>query len=219
MFAFTFVAVDVETTGLDKRSNRIISIGAKVLNTHEVRTDALQPVRTHSAFHAFVNPGQPNGAFEINHIPDEYLMDKPGFVSVARDFWNWVYDVHRVCHTPVVLVGHNFDSFDEPMFAAEHVRNKCLELVPRDILYKVDTMKLLKYVFPQTVKSVPYGLPVGFHGPNSYRQADIYEFLFGEQPHLQHSALGDVCALERILMHPSVYRLLSELKRPDPIAF
>lgn len=218
---FTFVVVDVETTGLDKRSNRIISIGAKVLNTHEVRTDALQPVRTHTTFHAFVNPGQPNSAFEINHIPDEYLADKPGFPHVARDFWNWVYDVYRSnpLHIPVVLVGHNFDSFDEPMFAAEHVRNKCLELVPREILLKIDTMKLLKYVFPQTAKSVPYGLPITFHGPSSYRQADIYDFLFGEQPQLQHSALGDVCALERILMHPSVSRLLTELKRPDPVVF
>jgi DNA polymerase III epsilon subunit-like protein len=215
---FTFVVVDVETTGLDKRSNRIISIGAKVFNTHEVRTEhALQPVRTYSAFHAFVNPGQPNAAFEINHIADEYLADKPGFPHVARDFWNWVYDVYLSTHNPIVLVGHNFDSFDEPMFAAEHVRNKCLDLVPRDILFKVDTMKLLKCVFPQTVKSVPYGLPITFHGPNSYRQADIYEFLFGDQPHLQHSALGDACALERILMHPSVSRLLAELKRPDSI--
>jgi DNA polymerase-3 subunit epsilon len=100
---YTFVVVDVETTGLDKRSNRIISIGAKILNTHEIRTEhTLQPVRTHSAFHAFVNPGQPNAAYDINHIPDEYLADKPGFAHVARDFWNWVYDAYRSnpCITP-----------------------------------------------------------------------------------------------------------------------
>jgi DNA polymerase III epsilon subunit-like protein len=218
---FKFVLMDIETTGLDRRSSRIISIGAKALHGSRdtLPDNSLQQVRTLTSFHAFVNPGQTNGAYEINQIPDEFLVDKPSFAQVAQDFWAWIWDLyHTSSNAPIVLIGHNFDNFDEPMLIAEHHRHKCTDLIPRGILYKVDTMKFLKYIFPQTVKSVPYGLPVSFHGPVSYRQADIYEFLFGTPPSMQHSALGDVYALERILHHPSVTRLLVEIKRPDPIA-
>jgi DNA polymerase III epsilon subunit-like protein len=218
-----FIVLDVETTGLDKRSSRIISIGAKRIGSgpfeHE---NPLHPVRTRDIFHAFVNPELANTAFDINKIPDSHLAKFGPFDDVIHDFWNWVWEIYQSRPEPVVFVGHNFDSFDEAMLIIEHSRHSCQHLIPArtDLpMFKLDTMKLVKYVLPQTIKSVPYGLPVAFHGPQSYRQADIYEFLFGETPNLcmQHSALGDVLALERILMHPTFARLLSQIEHPDPL--
>lgn len=213
-----FIVLDVETTGLDKRTNRIISIGAKVLGSERVECQPLQPVRTHDAFHAFINPGHANSAVDINLIPDAHLQKFPEFGDVIADFWAWVWDIYQFRPEPIVFIGHNFDSFDEPMLIVEHSRNGCQHLIPtRKIpMFKLDTMKLVKYVLPQTIKSVPYGLPVAFHGPQSYRQADIYEFLFSEPPVSQHSALGDVLALERILTHPSFHRLLHHVN-PDAL--
>lgn len=217
-----FIVLDVETTGLDKRSSRIISIGAKRVGSGPFEHEhPLQPVRTRDVFHAFVNPEQANTAFDINKIPDGHLTKFGTFSDVITDFWGWVRSIYHARSEPIVFIGHNFDSFDEAMLIIEHSRHSCQHLIPtRDIpMFKLDTMKLVKYVLPQTIKSVPYGLPIAFHGPQSYRQADIYEFLFGEPPNpgMQHSALGDVLALERILMHPTFTRLLSQIEHPDPL--
>jgi len=215
-----FIVLDVETTGLDKRSSRIISIGAKRIGSGPIEHEhPLQPVRTRDVFHVFVNPEQANTAYDINKIPNTHLVKFGSFVDAIRDFWGWVRDIYQARSEPVVFVGHNFDNFDEVMLITEHARHSCNQLIPtRDIpMFKLDTMKLVKYVLPQTIKSVPYGLPIVFHGPQSYRQADIYEFLFDEPPpmHMQHSALGDVLALERILEHPTFARLLSQIEQPD----
>ncbi len=213
-----FIVLDVETTGLDKRASRIISIGAKVLGSDRVECHPLQPVRTRDAFHAFINPGHANAALDINLIPDSHLQQFPEFGDVIADFWAWIWEIYKSRTEPIVFIGHNFDSFDEPMLIAEHLRHGCQHLIPvRKIpTFKLDTMKLVKYVLPQTIKSVPYGLPITFHGPQSYRQADIYDFLFNEPPQMQHSAIGDVVALERILTHPSFARLLHHVN-PDPL--
>lgn len=217
---YNFIVLDVETTGLDKRTSRIISIGAKRVGSGPIEHQhPLQPVKTRDVFHAFINPGHANTAFDINQIPDSHLVNFGSFVETIRDFWGWVWDLYQLRPEPIVFIGHNFDSFDEAMLICEHARHSCNRLIPtRDIpMFKIDTMKLVKYVFPQTVKSVPYGLPVVFHAPQSYRQADIYEFLFGEPPAMQHSALGDVLALERILSHPTFARLLSRVEQPDAL--
>jgi DNA polymerase III epsilon subunit-like protein len=215
-----FIVLDVETTGLDKRSSRIISIGAKLLGSERVvDCHPLQPMRTRDVFHAFINPGHTNTAVDINLIPDAHLAKFAPFGDVIADFWAWILEIYQARSEPIVFIGHNFDSFDEVMLDVEHSRHGCRNLIPtRKIpMFKLDTMKLVKYVLPQTIKSVPYGLPVAFHGPQSYRQADIYEFLFGEAPSMQHSALGDVTALERILMHPSFARVLTQIEHPDPL--
>ena len=218
-----FIVLDVETTGLDKRSSRIISIGAKRIGSGPFEHEhPLQPVQTKDVFHAFVNPEQANTAYEINKIPDSHLTKFGTFADAMHDFWGWVWDIYQARPEPIVFVGHNFDSFDEPMLITEHARHSCHHLIPSRTelsMFKLDTMKLVKYVMPQTIKSVPYGLKIAFHGPQSYRQTDIYEFLFGEPPNpcMQHSALGDVLALERILAHPTFARLLSQIEHPDPL--
>jgi DNA polymerase III epsilon subunit-like protein len=212
-----FIVIDLETTGVDTRYNRIVSIGAKVLGTAPVvlPTDMIL-FQTDDVFHAFVNPMQSNQAVEINGITDEMLADAPVFRDVIRSFWEWVRNASvRVGTSDIVFVGHNIDGFDEPMLMAEHARARCFNAVCSDLrLLKIDTMKLVKYIFPTTIRSVPYGLPILVYTPKSYRQADIYEFLFHEQPSAQHSALGDVAALERILMCPVFFNVL-QLAEPE----
>jgi DNA polymerase III epsilon subunit-like protein len=216
--ATIFVLIDLETTGVDTRFNRIVSIGAKILGSQQaVLPPGNQIFQTDDAFHAFVNPMQANQAVEINKITDEMLADAPTFKEVIPVFWAWVRNAAaRSGSHGVVFVGHNIDGFDEPMLMAEHARARCFSAVcSADVrLLKIDTMKLVKYVFPTTIKSVPYGLPVLMYAPKSYRQADIYEFLFHEEPSAQHSALGDVAALERILLCPVMLNVL-HLAEPE----
>lgn len=206
-----FILIDLETTGVDTRYNRIVSIGAKILGT-ETHCTSSKSFQTDDAFHALVNPLQSNTAVEINHITDEMLADAPVFKDAIVSFWAWVTAAsERAGDAEVVLIGHNIDGFDEPMLMAEHARARCFSAVPptsRLRLSKIDTMKLVKYVFPTTVRSVPYNLPILTYAPKSYRQSDIYEFLFHEQPSAQHSAFGDVLALERILMCPVFLNVL-----------
>lgn len=217
-----YIVIDLETTGVDTRYHRIVSIGAKVLGSAPVvlptDDDGVKVFQTDDAFHAFVNPMQPNQAVEINQITDEMLADAPVFKDVIHTFWAWVRDASvRTGEDTIVFVGHNIDGFDEPMLMAEHARARCFSAVPSSEtrLLKIDTMKLVKYVFPTTIRSVPYGLPILVYAPKSYRQADIYEFLFHEQPSAQHSALGDVVALERILMHPVFFNMLQLATEPE----
>jgi DNA polymerase III epsilon subunit-like protein len=213
-----FVLIDLETTGVDTRFNRIVSIGAKILGSPPVvLPPGNQVFQTDDAFHAFVNPMQANQAVEINKITDEMLVDAPTFKEVVSPFWGWVRAAAaRSGASGVVFVGHNIDGFDEPMLMAEHARARCFSAVcSTDVrLLKIDTMKLVKYIFPTTIRSVPYGLPLLMYAPKSYRQADIYEFLFHEEPAAQHSALGDVAALERILLCPVMLNVL-HLAEPE----
>jgi DNA polymerase III epsilon subunit-like protein len=192
---FTYILLDVETTGLDFRTDRVISVGAKVFQENNF-------------FHQHINPHKLNNAVHINGIDDVFLSKQPSFKHVMQQFWNWIDDVyHTFKEKPIVFVGHNYDYFDETMLLNEHIRTNMLSYVPQKIpMFKIDTMKLAKYVFPFTLKNnVFYNLPSNIDCPESYSQVNIYRFLFQQDPTEQHSAIGDVCALEQILLSDLFY--------------
>lgn len=199
---YTYVVLDLETTGLDTRTHRVIQIAAKVLSSNRdsriARHDSERFVSTPMVYCAFINPQTPNYARSINLIDDALLAQCQPFANVIPTFWSWVeqvYDGHG--RHPIVFIGHNYDVFDEAMLVAEHARARMSP--PSHIpMYKMDTMKLARYIFPTTVKNVPYGLPMN-HYPDSYRQADLFRFFFHHDPPQQHDALGDIYALEDIL--------------------
>jgi DNA polymerase III epsilon subunit-like protein len=213
-----YIVIDLETTGVHVGRNRIVSIAARLLEpsadpiTHEPQ---VEPHVDLNYFYSFVNPEQPNYAREINKVSDEFLTCCKSLSVVGPLFCEWINNVVQHCRgTHVVLVGHNIDGFDEPMLWYEFQRIR----VPFRVNYpicKIDSMKLCKYILPTTHKSVPYGLPsIGFT-PESYRQTDIYTFLFGEKPSGEHDALGDVNALVRILNSPMFERVLL-MCSPEP---
>lgn len=213
---FTYVVMDLEATGLDCYAHRVISIAGKVLNfdprTRESQFNDREVINTAWTFRAFINPFQQNYAIGINHISEDLLQHSPSFIEVIEDFWKWVSKIYESNQRqPIVFIGHNYDMFDEAMLLAEHTRAKCNYLIPATIpMFKMDTMKLAKLVFPYTAKSIPYKISLQMSYPDSYRQVDLYQYLFGKEPDHQHDALGDVHALEDILLSSSFQSLLKE---------
>jgi len=77
-----FVSVDLETTGLDKKNDRIMEIGAvKFINGHETESYA-----------TFVNPGIaiPEPITELTGISSEHTAAAPEFKSVVDDFLDFI---------------------------------------------------------------------------------------------------------------------------------
>lgn len=72
----SFVAIDLETTGLNGRTDHIIEIGA-------VKFQGGTPIET---FHTYINPGIPipERATEINHITDGIVKDAPKLFQVLK---------------------------------------------------------------------------------------------------------------------------------------
>lgn len=86
----TYVAVDLETTGLNPKTDKIIEIGAvKVVNGEITET-----------FESFVNPHRKleERVTELTHITDEQLTDAPETEDVLKQFLEFAGDS--------VLLGH-----------------------------------------------------------------------------------------------------------------
>lgn len=96
---YSFVVVDLETTGLNRHTDQITQISAvKFVNDKKV-----------SSYNQYVKPTVPisRAASVKTGITEEFLKDKPRFEEVKRDFLNFVGDLP--------WVGHNIARFDIPM--------------------------------------------------------------------------------------------------------
>lgn len=205
---YSYVIIDLETTGLDTKSDRVISIAAKVFQR---QSDQQQQQQQHC--HFFINPYMPNNAYIINKIDDELLSTCLGFEQTIKLFWEWIRN--NCTEERIVFIGHNIDYFDETMLLAEFSRTRSFSLIPSEKqFFKIDTMKIFKYVFPVTSKNLPYGLPLINYAPESYKQVDVYSFLFNKLPREQHDALGDVNALGEIL-NLEVFKNLIFMATPE----
>jgi len=97
---------DLETTGLNVASDRIVEISAlKVLpnGEEEVKTRRLNPTI----------PISPEST-AIHHITDEDVVDCPTFKEIAKSFAQWI----EGCD----LAGYNAIKFDIPILAEEFLR-------------------------------------------------------------------------------------------------
>ncbi len=123
----TFVALDVETTGLETYlGHRICEIGLlKFRGAKEL-----------DSYSSLVNPKRPIPAdiVRIHGITEEMVRDAPVFEDIADDFLAF--------SEGTVLVAHNAD-FDL-RFIAKHLREAKLEL-PRNLV--VDTLTLARRYF------------------------------------------------------------------------
>lgn len=106
------VVVDVETTGLDKYADRILSVAAL-----QVDMAAVQPGNDVAAhyFTADLNPGVPiaQGATAVHGIRDEDVEGRESFADIADDLREFIGD------RP--LVGHNV-GFDKRFLQNEFKR-------------------------------------------------------------------------------------------------
>lgn len=91
-----FIAFDVETTGLNATSDRIVELGA-------VCFENLVPVR---AFGTLVNPGReiPPAASKVNHITNDMLKTSSGEDNVYREFIEFLGDA---AYGKVIMCAHN----------------------------------------------------------------------------------------------------------------
>lgn len=85
-----FIAFDLETTGIQPKTDAIVEIGA-------VRFCGTEPV---DAFSTLVNPGRPipPGATAVNGITDEMVADQPNVQTVLGDLADFCGDLPLVAH-------------------------------------------------------------------------------------------------------------------------
>ena len=102
--------VDVETTGLDPKSDRIISV-AIVQTEFDPTAEKVSGV----TMTMVVNPCMsiPREASRINGFANRHVAEKPTFADVAEEVREFIGDRH--------LVGHNV-SFDKQFLSAEFKR-------------------------------------------------------------------------------------------------
>jgi DNA polymerase III epsilon subunit family exonuclease len=101
LLELTFVAFDVETTGLDASAHRIVEIGAVRFSVDGPRL----------LYEQLVNPGVPvpGDAIAVHGITDEMVASSPPIAAVLPEFVRFIGDS--------VLVAHNA-SFDTGFFEA-----------------------------------------------------------------------------------------------------
>ncbi len=97
---------DLETTGVNTASDRILQIGAI----------KIQPDGSREAKNLLINPGIPipAAATAVHGISDEDVKDKPRFRQIAKSFAEWLSGCD--------LAGYNSDNFDVPMLVVEFAR-------------------------------------------------------------------------------------------------
>ncbi|ARQ95267.1 DNA polymerase III epsilon subunit [Bradyrhizobium phage BDU-MI-1] len=85
------VIFDTETTGLDRKEDRVVEIGCVEI------VDLMPTGRT---YHQYVNPLQPvkKDAYRVHGIGDVFLSSKPTFRRIHKDFLEFIGDARLVAH-------------------------------------------------------------------------------------------------------------------------
>lgn len=165
----SYIAIDLETTGINPQEEKIIEIGAiKVIDGQEC-----------GEFKTFVNPGRkiPQRITEITGINDEMVCDAPYFEDIVEELQDFMGELP--------LLGHNviFDySFLKCAMAA---MGKSFE---KD---GIDTLKLARKIIPDA-ESKKLEYLCGYYNinpGNSHRAFDdarsarlLYEKLYEQNP-------------------------------------
>ena len=144
-----FIAFDLETTGIQPKTDAIVEIGA-------VRFEGAEPVDT---FCTLINPGRPipAEASAVNGISDEMVRNKPIVETVLSDLADFCGDLPLVAHNAP------FD-FKFLLKAIEDHQSRA----PTGVV--LDTCALSRVVFPGMINYKlgtlvhHFGFPVGnFH--------------------------------------------------------
>jgi len=126
-----FIALDLETTGLDPRADRVIEIGALACDAEG---------NTVETFERLINPGRPINptASAINGLSDADLVDAPPASVVLSEFLGLL---DRAGNAP--LIAHNA-AFDAGFLGLEFARSG-MAIPNRPVL---DTLPLARSVLP-----------------------------------------------------------------------
>jgi DNA polymerase-3 subunit epsilon len=130
------VFYDLETTGVDTKTDRIVSMCfVKVL------PDGKKETKTR-----LVNPTIPipKGASEVHGITDEMVADAPRFRSIAKSLYEWL----QGCD----IAGYNNNRFDNHILYNEF--HRCGILYPDEGVRSIDVFQIFGVMHPRTLSSV-----------------------------------------------------------------
>lgn len=105
-----YAVVDVETTGLDPLSDRIIDIGIILADAQGKATDE---------FTTRINPERPVDATFIHGLTDEDLADSPTFATIAPRLANFLHGRILVAHNVAFDAAFLAAAFDRAGYRAE----------------------------------------------------------------------------------------------------
>ncbi|MGB5896486.1 MAG: exonuclease domain-containing protein [Ignavibacteriaceae bacterium] len=122
-----FSVIDVETTGLSSKSNRVIEIGLVKVRNYKIV----------ERYESLINPGSylPGFITQLTGITDDDVENAPFFCDIIEDLKHFVGET--------IICGHNL-SFDSSFIKYEFLRNG------EEPLYneQVCTLKLARRMFP-----------------------------------------------------------------------
>ena len=176
------VYFDLETTGTDTKTARIVEIAC------QVEGEFYPPVasKVSEEFSEFVNPGIPipPEASKHNHITDEMVSSAATTKSVLEVFFAHLSSWHRLYYNAdIVLVAHNAFRYDARVLYEEC--NRYAVKIP-SFVYIADTFWSHAAVYPE------------YKGGNSLATLGrYYRVLKGRQP---HRALGDIKLLQAVCL-------------------
>lgn len=185
-----FILLDVETTGLDAASSYVIQLAGKELGSgpdDEFAEYILPPVQV------------PKVIEDITGITDDFLKSGKfkAFNQVYLEFQD--YCTQQANGRNVCFVAHNA-KFDIGMIESELRRwrtvDKSAPVLADVFASSLDTLTLFKERRLWTTPNVKSRLGK----PSSFKLGDIYYHVFNEKMHNAHNAVGDVRALERLLL-------------------
>lgn len=169
------VYFDFETTGVDVKNDRIVSVAASCRDAR---------------FYSLVNPTVPipPGASNVHKILDEHVANAPTWAAVAPLFFEFVA---RHGGPRPTLVAYNGGRFDNPMLVIETKRADAGAAVANllERLYSCDPFVIARERLPR--------LP-------SKSLGNVYKHLFAEDMPGAHTADGDTAALVRICEHEAI---------------
>ena len=93
------IALDTETTGLNPLDgHRIVEIGCIELDVN---------IPTGKEWHAYVNPqrAMPEAAFAVHGLSEAFLLKKPLFKDIAKDFFDFITGAELVIHNAKFDIG------------------------------------------------------------------------------------------------------------------
>jgi DNA polymerase-3 subunit epsilon len=93
------LVLDTETTGLDfDNGDRIVEIGVIELENH---------IQTGNYFHCYINPEKRSDpkAEKVHGLTHDFLLDKPLFNEIAKEFVNFISDSKIIIHNAAFDVG------------------------------------------------------------------------------------------------------------------